>query len=349
MAKKYLLVRTNKEKFMKISLIICTYMRPEAICVLLDSVVSQTKIPNEIIIVDGSTNTKTKEILELKDYKLNIRYFLVEPKDRGLTRQRNFGVNSVEVDMDLLAFLDDDIRLEKEYFEELTKPYLQDKTVVGVGGCTTNEIQWYPFTEGMVCTKKIFCMDGFFRNESLRYRMRKLFNLVPSTQPGIKSKYSHERPVAFLPPSGKHYEVDFMMGGIASFKQSLFKEISFSHYFEGYGLYEDKDFTLRASKIGKLIVNTDAKLEHLHDPNGRPNKFYYGKMVIRNGWYVWRVACDTPGIKGILQWYSNALLLIAIRFTNIITGPNRIEALTETSGRIYGLLTLLVSKPRENK
>ena len=105
MAKKYLLVRTNKEKFMKISLIICTYMRPEAICVLLDSVVSQTKIPNEIIIVDGSTNTKTKEILELKDYKLNIRYFLVEPKDRGLTRQRNFGVNSVEVDMDLLLIM----------------------------------------------------------------------------------------------------------------------------------------------------------------------------------------------------------------------------------------------------
>jgi len=331
---------------MKISLVICTYMRPEAICVLLDSVATQTKVPDEVVIIDGSTNQKTDVAIQAKKYDLNIRYYLVEPEHRGLTRQRNYGVNKVDAKMDLIAFLDDDIRLDRYYFEELIKPYQEDKTVVGVGGCTTNEISWFPMKTDTKCTKDMFCMDGFYRSESLRYRMRKRFNLVPLMQPGKISNYSHERPVAFLPPSGKWYEVDFMMGGIASFKQSLFKRISFSHYFEGYGLYEDKDFTLRASKIGKLVVNTNAKLEHLHDPNGRPNKFYYGKMVIRNGWYVWKVATPEPGLSGVFKWYCNASLLTLIRCTNIMTGSSRMEALTETLGRIYGLVSLVFNKPK---
>ena len=48
---------------MKFSLIICTYLRPEVIVKLLNSVAIQTLCPNEILIVDGSTDNKTKDIL----------------------------------------------------------------------------------------------------------------------------------------------------------------------------------------------------------------------------------------------------------------------------------------------
>ena len=321
-------------------------MRPKAICVLLDSIVSQIKVPDEIIIIDGSLNEETKDILKEKQYNLNIRYFLVEKEFRGLTRQRNYGVERVREDMDLIAFLDDDIRLDVNYFKELVEPYINDDQVIGVGGCTTNEVSWSKQDASTVCTNRYYCIDGYVRKESLRYRLRGLLGLVPSTQPGVISTYSHERPVAFLPPSDKYYEVDFMMGGIASFKKILFDQISFSHYFEGYGLYEDKDFTLRARALGKLIVNTKAKLEHLHDPSGRPNKFYYGQMVIRNGWYVWQVATPKPGVEGTLKWYLNASVLILIRLINIVTGPKRIEACTESFGRIYGLITLLWDTPK---
>jgi hypothetical protein len=36
-------------------------------------------------------------------------------------------------------------------------------------------------------------------------------------------------------------------------------------------------------------LNTAAQLHHYHDVQGRPNQYQYGKMVVRNGWYVWRV------------------------------------------------------------
>ena len=65
---------------MNFSLIVCTYMRPKALTDLLDSVKLQTNYPDQIIIVDGSTNTKTKEMLSDESYE-NLRYYLVDEND----------------------------------------------------------------------------------------------------------------------------------------------------------------------------------------------------------------------------------------------------------------------------
>ena len=45
------------------SLIICTYKRPFPLLNLLESVNNQSLYPNEIIIVDGSTDDETENIL----------------------------------------------------------------------------------------------------------------------------------------------------------------------------------------------------------------------------------------------------------------------------------------------
>jgi hypothetical protein len=73
------------------------------------------------------------------------------------------------------------------------------------------------------------------------------------------------------------------MGEYPLFEKS-FQNYSVFYYFEGYGLYEDTDFTLRVSKTGKLYLNT-AKLNHHHDASGRPNQYQYGKMWCVGGTY----------------------------------------------------------------
>jgi hypothetical protein len=85
--------------------------------------------------------------------------------------------------------------------------------------------------------------------------------------PGYSSLYSHGRSVGFLPPSGKIYEVELLMGGVSSYRKEVFEKQQFSNYFEGYGLYEDADFALRV-KNGKLYLNTAAQLHH-YDVQGR--------------------------------------------------------------------------------
>jgi GT2 family glycosyltransferase len=136
------------------------------------------------------------------------------------------------------------------------------------------------------------------------------------------------------------------MGGVSSFRKEIFEQLSFSNYFEGYGLYEDADFTLRLSKLGKLYVNTTAQLEHHHDDSGRPNKFKYGKMVARNGWYVWRVKHPNPELKARLKWNLTFILLMKLRFLNVLTTRNRYESFTEAMGRLVGWLSLIFNKPK---
>ncbi|WP_309477262.1 glycosyltransferase family 2 protein [Tenacibaculum aquimarinum] len=84
-------------------------------------------------------------------------------------------------------------------------------------------------------------------------------------------------------------------------------------------MYEDADFSLRALKFGKNVINTRVQLEHYHAVEGRPNKFKYGKMVIRNGWYVWRIKYSNPSLKARLKWNLTSLTLTLIRGLNIVT------------------------------
>ena len=137
-----------------------------------------------------------------------------------------------------------------------------------------------------------------------------------------------------------------LMGGVSSFRKKIFETIRFSTYFEGYGLYEDADFTLRVAKKGKLYLNTAAKLNHYHDASGRPNQYNYGKMVVRNGWYVWRTKNPKPSLDAKLKWHSITILLTIIRFSNTFTASNKKEAFTEALGRMVGWWSLIISKPK---
>ncbi|WP_438963033.1 glycosyltransferase family 2 protein, partial [Nonlabens sp.] len=182
---------------MKIALIICTYMRPEPLSRLLESVSLQTKIPDEILIIDGSTDDATQLLFDsssssssssketyplgsgkgfevsskdessysysyststssssdsrerFKNSKVfsELKYFKVPPQHRGLTKQRNYGIQRVCDDIDVVAFLDDDTILNKDYFEKLVATYEQFPNAVGVGGYITNEVSWEKSTQ----------------------------------------------------------------------------------------------------------------------------------------------------------------------------------------------------------
>jgi len=318
-------------------------MRAKPLYDLLESVNNQTEYPNDIIIVDGSLNSETETELKKKSFK-HLRYFKVENKDRGLTKQRNFGINNLLESTEIVCFLDDDTILEHTYFESLLSTYEVYPQALGVGGFITNEVDWTKSEP--TNNSNYFYFDGFKRNEPSRFKIRRKLRLQPDANPGYCSSFSHGRSISFLPPTGKIYQVEQFMGGVSSFRKSVLEAHKFSIYFEGYGLYEDADYTFRISKLGDLFVNTSARLAHFHDASGRPNKYKYGKMVIRNGWYVWRVRFSKPNFKSRLKWNATAFLLTTIRASNIITTQNKKEAFTETLGRTIGWFSLLINKPK---
>ena len=319
-------------------------MRPEPLLKLLRSVQEQTVYPNEILIIDGSVNQETEIILQENKFD-NLIYCLVSNNNRGLTKQRNFGISKVNSSSEIVCFLDDDTVLEKDYFEQLLKTYQLYPEALGVGGYITNETQWSFVGDDYNVLINEFYFDGWKRQDGSRFVLRKKLGLDSDCPPGYSSLYSHGRSVGFLPPSGKVYETEMLMGGVSSFKKTVFESLKFSTYFEGYGLYEDADFTLRVAKIGKLYINTAAKLNHYHDASGRPNQYQYGKMVVRNGWYVWRVKNPKPLLHARLKWHAITILLTVIRFSNTFTTRDKIQAFTEALGRTIGWWSLFVNKP----
>jgi GT2 family glycosyltransferase len=323
-------------------------MRPQPLLNLLQSVQGQTIYPDEILIIDGSDNKDTEFILKENPFE-NSKYFRVSSECTGLTKQRNFGIERVGNEMEVVCFLDDDTVLEKDYFEQLLKTYQMYPEALGVGGYICNETEWEFVGDFYQVSKKQYYFDGWMRKESLRFVLRKKLGLDSDCPPGYSSLYSHGRSIGFLPPSGEVYEVEMLMGGVSSFRKKVFKTLRFSTYFEGYGLYEDADFTLQLAKIGKLYVNTAAKLNHLHNPYGRPKQYQYGKMVVRNGWYVWRTKNPKPSLNAKIKWNLITLLLILIRFSNIFTSNKKKEALTEALGRCVGWCSLLLNKPNKER
>ena len=330
---------------MKFSLIICTYQRPQALLQLLQSIQLQTLYPDEILIIDGSLNDKTDNILKQNSFK-NLNYYVVSTQQRGLTQQRNLGIQKVNENSKVVCFLDDDTVLAPNYFEEIIKTYQLHPEVLGVGGYINNEVSWEKVDAHYTPKINEFYYDGYKRKDGSRFVLRKKLGLDSDVPPGYLPEFSHGRSISFLPPSEKIYQVEQFMGGVSSFRTSVFESLQFSTYFEGYGLYEDADFTLRLSKQGKLVVNTAAKLSHYHETAGRPNKYQYGKMVVRNGWYVWRVKYPNPSLKARFKWHAICWLLILIRFTNSFTTKNKWEAFTEAMGRKIGWLSLWFNSPK---
>ena len=320
-------------------------MRPQSLLQLLQSVQEQTVYPDEILIVDGSTNQETERMLKENPFQ-NLHYFAVPPEHRGLTNQRNFGVKKAASTMEVIAFLDDDTVLEKEYFKELINTFEENQDVSGVGGVAINENGWsLADPNAKYDSRRYYQFEGFVYKEGQRNVVRNYLGLQSNLGPGRMPDYSHGKTCGF-PLNRKTYEVDLLIGMSFAFRKKVVDSIQFSPYFEGYGLYEDADFSIRALQFGKNAINTKAQLSHFHHPSGRPNQYQYGKMVVRNGWYVWRVKNPTPSLNAKLKWHSITILLTLIRFSNTFTTVKRKEAFTEAIGRTVGWWSLWMNKPK---
>lgn len=330
---------------MKFTLIICTYMRPVPLLNLLQSVRLQMLYPDEILIIDGSDNDLTKRILNQDNFE-NLVYYQVNSEDRGLTKQRNFGISKVSESSEIVCFVDDDTILEVEYFAEIIKTYQFNQDVIGVGGIAVNEYKWKLQQPNVSYNKKkYYLFEGYYYKEGLRNVVRNYLGLASNLGSGRMPDYSHGRTSGF-PITGKTYEVDLLIGMSMAFRKSVLEKIKFSKFFEGYGLYEDADFSIRALQFGKNVINTKVQLSHFHDASGRPNQYKYGKMVARNGWYIWHVKNPNPKLKDHFKWNAITALLILIRFTNIATEKNKKAVFTEVVGRKIGWLSLMFNKPK---
>lgn len=98
----------------KISVIICTYKRPNILNKCLQSLKIQTNKNFEVLVIDNANDKRTKKIVS--SYT-NVKY-IVE-KNTGLSFARNTGFKNAKYDW--IAYLDDDAIAEKDWIENIIK------------------------------------------------------------------------------------------------------------------------------------------------------------------------------------------------------------------------------------
>ena len=229
---------------LKISIIIPTYNRPDDLKNCLSSILKQTVRPYEIIVIDDG-DLRAPPLRKTYEEK-GIGYVYRRKNTPGLTASRNLGLSLSKGD--IIFFLDDDVILFPNYLEEIMKVYdtYHDPNLAGVG--------------------------GIIENVRLKWRIYDAFFLISGIREGevLRSGFTTNYGTGF--PPKRVMKVDFLMGGVSSYRREIFSEFLFSEEYRGYGKGEDKDFSYRVSRKYLLLINPSARLYHYESPQMRYDK-----------------------------------------------------------------------------
>lgn len=212
---------------MKISVIVTTYNRPDALKKVLDGLLAQTYLPDEIIIADDGSTDQTRQTIQpyLNRSDISVKHVWQEDKGFRLAQIRNRSI--LASTSDYLVFLDGDCIPEAHYVEdhlELAQEgfFFQGKRVI-VNQKASDE---FSFSD----TRSIF---------------RRL-NLAMS---GSISNSHHIVRFPFLPAHTTAKLSGIRGCNMGFFKKDLMEVNGFNQDFKGWGR-EDSEIVVRMYKYG---------------------------------------------------------------------------------------------------
>ncbi len=215
---------------MFVSIIVITRNRPHIISNCLESILKQTHKSFEIIAVDSSTDEQTREII--KNHP-QVKYVFLKDGKNKIPESRNLGIKKAIGD--IIAFLDDDTLVDKEWLTECVDSYKIDS--VGVVGGTIFE----PDTK-----------------DKDHHRQAPIGKITISG--GMSDNFDCD--------PGRAIEIDTLRGCNMSFRADLFKKLGdFDPNYTGSNCREEADVIIRFKHAGfKVIFNPKMFVEHLVAP-----------------------------------------------------------------------------------
>ena len=283
------------------SVIIPTYNRPQELTDCIASLLAQTELPFEIIVVDDGELPAVP--LEAECLRAGIACRYHKKSSPGLTESRNAGIAMAEGD--ILFFLDDDVVLRPDYLEAILQVYRdhEGERIGGVGGLIENTppLRRRDYLKRGV--ELLFLAYGFREGKVLPSGFCVQFGETPFPIRQVK-------------------QVDFLMGGVCSLPRWIFDEFTFTDRSRRFGLGEDKDFTLQVSAKYPLYVTPKAQLLHLEAPAMRPDKRRWGRLFLVGTFLLFKNhVCKHPW-QWLFFWYATFGYVLA-RMLALVVFPNR--------------------------
>jgi GT2 family glycosyltransferase len=216
----------------RVSVIIPTKDRRAALEETIRTLLMQTRMADELIVVDQSQNES-----HLETVSLSLKY-IYNPEITGASQARNEGMKQATGDFWL--FLDDDVVLDPDFIEKLLAAYAPG--VTGVSGIITN-----------------YSAPPVFR---------RLWELVFEIGPFHDDRQDVYRNVKKLREGGP-IRVRQFTGCLMSFRASEIRGLWFDENLQGACFAEDIDFCARLPRNSVLLIAPQAWLVHKRTPECR--------------------------------------------------------------------------------
>jgi GT2 family glycosyltransferase len=253
---------------MLFSLVIPTYKRPDALITTMDSVLKNTRLPDEIIIVDDDiTASELRENFRVQCEELGVSFTYHqknhEVNRRGLSESKNLAASIAA--QEIIFYLDDDVILDTKYFTEIMQVWEQHEladSLIGVGGRISNNRPTGKFEK---IYRKLFGLTGDCAWDVNKVGFQVWDEGVTDT---VKGYYLH--------------------GGVSSYRRALLQKYPFEVFSGGRTGLEDVEHCLRAKNAGyHFYYVPSAHLTHHPAPAGREAHFAAAKKESINRRQMW--------------------------------------------------------------
>jgi GT2 family glycosyltransferase len=246
-----------------LAVLIPTLDRPDDLTIAVRTLLEQSLLPQEVIIVDQSRSDESeKQVRKLfadeRAAKVRLKYIL-DPGIASLAKARNVALDQNQCEVFL--FIDDDVELEPDFIEKLLEGYEEDAEVTGISGIITN---YTPRAFTSRAWQWMF-VRGPFQDERQYYYQQA------------------ER----LRDAGR-IAVSRFGGGLMSFRCERTNGLRFNENLRGASEGEDVDFCLHLPAGARLEMDPRARLVHKVSPTARKSEHWIGSLVRGNCYLYYR-------------------------------------------------------------
>ena len=267
-----------------LAFVIPTKDRGEDLRRMLGSLVNQTRLPDQVIVVDGGG--VVVPWCEAEFPELHIDYVRLLPP--SLSAQRNAGMAMLRPEITHAGYLDDDVVLEPDAVLEMDAFWSVAEE--NVGGAAFNVVSVAPSRETAP---------------------RRRFGAVGDGS----GKVALSGLVQELGEVRKNFETDWLCGGATVWRREVIESYSYDTWFQGTGFMEDVDYSYGVREHYRLFVVAAARLAHFTQPVRADRQWLFGKWQVVNRMHIVR-KYRHRGLSPSKAWSASFMLLAA----NIIRG-----------------------------
>ena len=265
--------------------VIPTKNRPDDLIKAVASILIQTRLPDELIIVDQSpANESCALVNALMSGEARIKLvYIHDPLISGLVAAKQVAV--ARACGDIVFFLEDDVILETDYIEQIEQGFADRPDMVGCCGLITNPPHQ---SAAYVIFFKLF-HRGIFMDKRV----------------GLYGRFTGR--------GNKLVACEMLSGGLSAWRRDVFKVVSFD-VANGFHMFEDIDFSTRVARSfgPRLYLNPNARLEHHCSPINRDVLGPRQRRKLTECIVYYKKRRNWPGATFALLWLLFGMFLEAV-------------------------------------